>query len=92
MSESYEHLKTLTEGEFRIWLAGRLDAGDTRLVSLARKDAEQETQLGCIEERCAARRWHTPALKWLLGIVATIGSGAVGYLAVLAARHIFGGG
>ena len=70
-SWSLEELEHMDEKQWRLYIAMRFDTLEGGKI-----DAEQ------IEQRCAARRWHGPAIKAILGGMFTAMLGIVGWLLV----------
>lgn len=68
---SIKDLEGMDESAWRVYLSMRLDE-----IEIATKSVDD------IQLRCAARRWHSPALKALIGTAFSAMLGALAWLIV----------
>lgn len=64
----YAFLKGLDEGEFRVWLAGRLDSGDGRINLIEDVQERHSVAIDRIHLKCKGHDWIAPTVKAMLGV------------------------
>jgi hypothetical protein len=77
--QTLEYLRNAPEPERWCWLADELREGNSRM------DGIEKHGKPC-------RAWHGAVIKWLVGLVLTVGSSSIVYLAYLVGVHVFGKG